>query len=187
MSKVKTLDLVLAALVAGGRPVPVRRGEPTSPPRGFALALLAAVVAGGVGTFLYDRLVTNPVEVGSTEVPQPAISRFLFHDTRAAALWLVVRFYVGFQWLEAGFHKVTDANGAWDYGNGAGLLGYWKGAWPSADRLYKISYDWHRTSLQTLIDHGAQSWFAPLIVARCARASASSSAGWWASRPSSGR
>ena len=167
MSKVKTLDLVLAALVAGGFILfqYVAESLDFTTGAGFALALLAAVVVvAGVGTFLYDRLVTNPVEVGSTEVPQPALSRFLFHDTRAAALWLVVRFYVGFQWLEAGFHKVTDATGAWDYGNGAGLLGYWKGAVAIPQTgSPKISYDWYRTFLQTLIDHGAQSWFAPLI------------------------
>jgi len=167
MSKLKTYDLVLAALVAGGFILfqYVAESLDFTTGAGFALALLAAVVVvAGVGTFLYDRMVKNPVEVGSTEVPQPAISRFLFHDTRAAALWLVVRFYVGFQWLEAGFHKVTDANGAWDYGNGAGLLGYWKGAVAIPQTgSPKISYDWYRTFLQTLIDNGAQSWFAPLI------------------------
>jgi len=167
MSKLKTYDLVLAALVAGGFILfqYVAESLDFTTGAGLTLAILAAaVIVGAAGMFIYDRMVKNPVEVGSTEVPQPAISRFLFHDTRSAALWLVVRFYVGFQWLEAGFHKVTDANGAWDYGNGAGLLGYWKGAVAIPQTgSPKISYDWYRTFLQTLIDNGAQSWFAPLI------------------------
>ena len=167
MSRLKSLDVMLAAMVAGGFILfqYVAEHLDYTHGAGLALAVLAvAVVVGAAGTFIYDRMVKHPVEVGSTEVPQPAISRFLFHDTRSAALWLVVRFYVGFQWLEAGFHKVTDAKGAWDYGNGSGLLGYWKGAVAIPQTgSPKISYDWYRSFLQTLIDSNAHTWFAPLI------------------------
>jgi hypothetical protein len=133
--------------------------------------------------------VTNPVEVGSTELPQPAISRFLFHDTRSAALWLVVRFYVGFAWLEGGLHKVVDEK--WSYGNGAAILGYWKGAVAipaqGAPRINE-EYGWYRDFLNILISNEAHTWFAPSSPgARCWSASASLSAGWSASRPSSGR
>ena len=36
-----------------------------------------------------------------TEVGEPSISRLLFGDTRMAWLWLLVRLYVGWQWMFA--------------------------------------------------------------------------------------
>ena len=43
----------------------------------------------------------------ATQVPEPPIARFLFADTRIAWFWLIVRLYVGWQWLVAGIHKLT--------------------------------------------------------------------------------
>ncbi len=40
-----------------------------------------------------------------TLIPEPKVSKFLFADTRIAWLWLLVRGYVGWQWLEAGLAK----------------------------------------------------------------------------------
>ena len=37
------------------------------------------------------------------EIPEPAISRFLFGDTRMALLWTVIRLYLGYEWLTAGW------------------------------------------------------------------------------------
>jgi thiosulfate dehydrogenase [quinone] large subunit len=36
-----------------------------------------------------------------TEIPEPPISRFFFSDTRMAWLWLIVRLYVGWEWLQS--------------------------------------------------------------------------------------
>ena len=46
-----------------------------------------------------------------TQIPEPAIARFLFADTRLAWFWLIVRVYAGWQWLDAGLDKW--ANPAW--------------------------------------------------------------------------
>jgi thiosulfate dehydrogenase [quinone] large subunit len=134
---------------------------------GGILAILGLIVAAGaVATLVYDKVVKNPIEVGATEVPQPAVSRFLFHDTRSAPLWLVVRFYLGFQWLEAGHHKLTGSG--WVDG-GAALKGYWAkavaldpktGTGPIAG-----DYGWYREFLQFLLNHAAYTWFAKVIVA----------------------
>src|SRR5579863_2917366 len=43
----------------------------------------------------------------ATQVAEPPIARFLFADTRMAWFWLIVRLYVGWQWLVAGIHKLT--------------------------------------------------------------------------------
>lgn len=46
-----------------------------------------------------------------TEIPEPPVARFLFADTRMAWFWLIVRLYAGWEWLEAGYAKLT--NPAW--------------------------------------------------------------------------
>lgn len=52
------------------------------------------------------------------------ISKFLFSDRRMAWLWLIVRVYVGWQWVEAGWGKVT--NSTWT--SGTSLSGFLSGA-----------------------------------------------------------
>ncbi|WP_104991217.1 DoxX family protein [Deinococcus sp. NW-56] len=60
-------------------------------------------------------------------VTEPGISQLLFADTRLAPLWALLRIYVGWQWLQAGWHKVTDP--AW-VGSEAGtaVTGFLQGA-----------------------------------------------------------
>lgn len=61
------------------------------------------------------------------EIPEPKISKLLFSDTRFSWIWLVLRLYVGWAWLVAGFSKVN--NPAW-VGSGAGgaVKGFLAGA-----------------------------------------------------------
>jgi thiosulfate dehydrogenase [quinone] large subunit len=42
------------------------------------------------------------------QIPEPAISRFLFADTRFSAVWLIVRLYVGYEWFTAGWEKLGN-------------------------------------------------------------------------------
>jgi thiosulfate dehydrogenase [quinone] large subunit len=93
----------------------------------------------------------------------PPIAKALFSSTAAAWFWLVVRLYVGYEWLEAGLHKFSDPKWMAD---GTALLGYWKGAVavPAAPARAAITYEWFRSFLQFLIDAQAHTWFAKLIV-----------------------
>ncbi|HEV2583383.1 MAG TPA: DoxX family protein [Ktedonobacteraceae bacterium] len=52
-------------------------------------------------------IVKNLRPRAATQVPEPPLARFLFADTRMAWFWLIVRVYVGWQWLVAGIHKLT--------------------------------------------------------------------------------
>src|SRR5690554_4532968 len=47
----------------------------------------------------------------SSFYPEPPISKFLFASRGMAPLWTVIRVYLGWLWLDAGWHKVT--NPAW--------------------------------------------------------------------------
>ena len=50
----------------------------------------------------------NPKE---SQVPEPNVARLLFADTRLAPVWLVVRAYLGYLWLVAGWEKLVDPSG----------------------------------------------------------------------------
>ncbi len=94
-------------------------------------------------------------------IEDPAFIKTLFSDARFSVLWLVVRVWLGWQWIEAGSHKVGEAG--WT-GGGAALQGYWERAVviPETGRA-AISFDWYRSFIQSLLDAEAYTWFAPLI------------------------
>src|SRR6476646_8036473 len=145
MSKLRGRDAILAVIIALGfviHQIGTDLSKLTTSEHAF-LAILGLVVAlGAVLTMVYDHTVTRPIEiVGATEVPQPAISRFLFHDTRSAPLWLALRLYVGIAWFTAGFEKITGSP-SW-LSNGNALKGYWTDA-ASIPKTGKtaLSYDW---------------------------------------------
>ncbi len=91
----------------------------------------------------------------------PAITQFLFHDSRAGLIWLPIRVFLGFNWIESGWGKITGTG--WMDG-GAALQGYWTNAVaiPEAGRP-PISFEWYRDFIQVLLDNQAWTWFAPLI------------------------
>ncbi|WP_412029060.1 DoxX family membrane protein [Deinococcus yunweiensis] len=63
----------------------------------------------------------------TTVVHETALSRFLFADTRLSPLWLALRLYVGWTWLQSGWHKVGDP--AWVGANaGQAVSGFLRGA-----------------------------------------------------------
>src|SRR6266545_1754687 len=89
----------------------------------------------------------------STVVADPPLARFLFSDTRMAPVWLLVRIYVGWAWLEAGWHKVQDVGATSNYIiDGAGILAFWNriAAIPAAPAKPVITYDWYRGFIQFL-------------------------------------
>jgi thiosulfate dehydrogenase (quinone) large subunit len=123
-------------------------------------ALLLAVPAA----YAMARAATGrATDVETKGIRDPRFAHFLFNDTRAAALWLGVRLYVGYEWLVAGLHKVTDPK--WMEG-GEALKGFFTRAaamptQPGAKPV--ITYDWYRGFIQYLLDQGAYTWFAKLV------------------------
>jgi len=41
-------------------------------------------------------------------IPEPKLTKFLFADTRVAWVWLLLRLYVAYTWVTAGWEKVTS-------------------------------------------------------------------------------
>jgi thiosulfate dehydrogenase (quinone) large subunit len=92
----------------------------------------------------------------NTVIADPPLARFLFSDTRMAIIWLIVRVYVGYSWLDAGWHKITDVGAKTNYIiDGQGILAFWQriAAIPVAPAKPAITYDWYRGFIQFLIDN----------------------------------
>jgi thiosulfate dehydrogenase [quinone] large subunit len=105
-----------------------------------------------------DRTDPDGAEV---EVEGPRFVRFLFNNTRAGLFWLPIRLFVGFSWLEAGWHKFTDPE--WTQG-GAALRAYWERAAsiPEQGRP-PITYEWYRDFINMLLAGGNETWFAWVV------------------------
>ncbi len=91
----------------------------------------------------------------------PPLAQFLFNSTKAAWIWLVVRVWLGWQWVDASLHKID--NPAWVQ-TGEALKGYWeRQVVVPAEGRPPISFDWYRGFIQVLLDAGSYSWFAKLV------------------------
>jgi thiosulfate dehydrogenase [quinone] large subunit len=86
------------------------------------------------------------------EIPEPALSRFLFADTRVAAVWLVIRLYVGYEWFMAGWNKVHSP--AWAGSNaGEALTGFLNSALAKAHGAHPDVLGWYGSFLSGFALH----------------------------------
>src|SRR5512139_2262958 len=91
----------------------------------------------------------------------PSLFDLLFNDKRFSILWLVVRLWLGWQWVEASLHKLS--NPGW-MKTGEALKGFWVGAVQiPAEGRPAIAFDWYRNFLQYMLDAQAYTWFAKVI------------------------
>jgi thiosulfate dehydrogenase [quinone] large subunit len=98
----------------------------------------------------------------STRIIQdPPFVKTLLTDKRASWLWLVLRVWLGYKWIDAALHKVD--NPAWVQ-TGEALKGFWSGivVIPETGRP-PIAFDWYRSFIQILLDAQAYSWFAKVV------------------------
>ena len=102
-----------------------------------------------------------PTTASGYTIRDPAIARFLFSDVRSAAIWLILRIWLGYAWFDASLRKISDP--AW-VGNGEALKGFWTNAIkiPETGRA-AIAYDWYRSFLTYLLDQQAYTWFGKLV------------------------
>lgn len=101
----------------------------------------------------------------SATIPDPPLARFLFADKRMAPFWLVVRLYVGWQWLTAGWGKLTGAEGAW-IGPGAGgaIAGFAQGALKQTTGAHPSVQPFYAWFLQTFVLPHAAFWSGAIAV-----------------------
>ena len=91
----------------------------------------------------------------------PSIINAVLSDKRFSILWLAVRVWLGWQWIEASLHKLTSP--AWMQ-TGEALKGFWMGAVQiPAEGRPPIAFAWYRSFLQAALDAQAYTWFAKVI------------------------
>lgn len=84
------------------------------------------------------------------QVPEPPLARFLFSDTRMAGVWLVIRLYVGWEWLMAGWDKVT--NSAWvGAERGTALRGFLTAALQKTTGAHADVASWYASFLNNVV------------------------------------
>jgi thiosulfate dehydrogenase (quinone) large subunit len=90
-------------------------------------------------------------------IQEPPLSKFLFSNTSMAWFWLVVRIYVGWEWLHAGWGKLH--NETW-VGSQAGvaLAGFLKGALAKASGEHPDVQGWYADFLQNIVLPHVSSW-----------------------------
>lgn len=88
--------------------------------------------------------------------PSP-IETKLFSNTKTAWFWLVVRVYVGYAWLMAGWHKVGDP--AWTGENaGAAVSGFVQGALSKTTGAHPDVQGWYAWFLENVVLENAALW-----------------------------
>lgn len=94
-------------------------------------------------------------------VQDPPFARFLFSNTAASWFWLLVRLWLGYKWIDASMHKIS--NPAWTQ-TGEAVKGFWTNAVliPETGKA-AISFDWYRSFLNMMLDMEAYRVFGPLI------------------------
>ena len=85
-----------------------------------------------------------------TEIPEPPITRLFFADTRLAWVWLIVRVYVGWFWIDVGWNKVFSP--LWT-GDKAGLVvtTFIKGALNKTEGDYADVSEWYALILKEVV------------------------------------
>ncbi len=103
----------------------------------------------------------STVNIQGRTIQDPPVLARIFNSPRMAWFWLILRVWLGYQWIEASLHKIT--NPAWVQ-TGEALKGFWTGAVAiPAEGRPPISFDWYRSFIQFMLDSQAYIWFAKLV------------------------
>ncbi len=78
-------------------------------------------------------------------------TRSLFTDVKFSVIWLIVRLYLGYQWLVSGWAKLTDPSGIWVGGKaGTAISGFFRFSLQSRTQGTHpdMAYGWYRDFIQ---------------------------------------
>src|SRR5690606_37794847 len=103
----------------------------------------------------------NPLMRKDRIIKDPPFAQWLFANPWAALLWLPLRLWIGYEWLDAGWGKLN--NSAWMDG-GVALRGFRENAArvPESGRA-PIAFDAYRDFIQYMLDAEVYTWFAKVI------------------------
>ena len=88
---------------------------------------------------------------------EPRAAKWLFGSTQAAWIWLVVRVYLGYEWVNAGRPKLFGSEHAAWIGNGEAVKGYIQYATSKLNTgdHPALAYGWYKSFLDWVVSSGA--------------------------------
>ncbi len=103
----------------------------------------------------------------STYIEDPPIARTLFADTRFAWIWLIVRLYVGWQWLGEGLAKATTPG--WAGSDAGAFLTTWvTHALAKTQGAHPDVQGWYGVFLANVVLPHAAFWSYAVTCGECA-------------------
>ncbi|HTK33582.1 MAG TPA: DoxX family membrane protein [Candidatus Paceibacterota bacterium] len=90
-------------------------------------------------------------------VDENPISHLLFNNTKASWFWFIVRIYVGYEWLIAGWGKVTSPSWTGPTAGGA-LSGFLNGALAKTASAHPDVQGWYAYFLEHVVLAHAHTW-----------------------------
>ncbi len=98
-------------------------------------------------------------------VSDPPVASTIFTNTTfMPVVWLIVRLYLAYEWISAGYEKLQSP--AWTQ-TGLALKGFWIAAtaMPKGNAHPAVAFGWYREFLTFMLNSGSYVWFAKLVVA----------------------
>ncbi len=157
--------LALLASLSGGYLLYVA-ANPASHPKTAFWALLAGFLLFLATVFILQRYYQpGTEEISKDEVPigEWSIARFVRRGRDAAPLFLGMRLFLGWEWLESGLRKYNDPR--W-IGTGEALRSYWERATaiPTTPAKPPITYPLYRSVIEFMLENGWEVWFKYVII-----------------------
>ena len=86
-----------------------------------------------------------------------SIHRLLFENKKLSPVWLVIRFYLGYEWISAGYEKII--NPAWaGFHAGSALTGFVNGALAKAVGAHPDVSNWYAWFLTHVVLPNVNIW-----------------------------
>ncbi len=95
--------------------------------------------------------------MNTTTIEESPFSKLLFHNTNSSWFWLIVRVYVGWQWVSAGWEKTHDAVWVGKSAGGA-LSGFIHGALQKTTSAHPDVQGWYAYFLEHIVLPHANTW-----------------------------
>ncbi|MBV8084620.1 MAG: DoxX family membrane protein [Chloroflexi bacterium] len=90
---------------------------------------------------------------------EPRIAQLIFNSPQSAIFWLLVRIYVGWQWLTAGWDKLTGVEPGWVGPNaGTSMAGFVAGALKNTTGDHPSVQGWYGGFLTTFVQPATAAW-----------------------------
>jgi thiosulfate dehydrogenase (quinone) large subunit len=96
-------------------------------------------------------------------IEEPPVSRWLFGSSSAGWIWLIARLWLGYEWLHAGWEKMTGPGRAAWMENGKALKGFAAGAIAASTEPEhpQVAYGWWVSFLNWVSDNAV--WMGKLV------------------------